>query len=136
LLTGYELELSAYLKKGADVWLNNPRMYREASGTSGMAAAMNGAINLSIPDGWVPEFARPLENCFIIEPAADPLPVDEKDKLENENLMNTLERTVLPMYYRDKAAWMRILKQAAADVVPAFEAGRLADEYYEKMYKI
>jgi starch phosphorylase len=136
VLTGYELELSAYLKKGADVWLNNPRMYREASGTSGMAAAMNGAINLSIPDGWVPEFARPLENCFIIEPAADPLPVDEKDKLENENLMNTLERTVLPMYYRDKAAWMRILKQAAADVVPAFEAGRLADEYYEKMYKI
>ncbi len=136
VLTGYELDLSAYLKKGADVWLNNPRMYREASGTSGMAAAMNGAINLSIPDGWVPEFAKPLENCFIIEPAADSLPVDEKDKIENENLMNTLERTVLPMYYRDKAAWLQILKQAAADVVPAFEAGRLANEYYEKMYKM
>jgi starch phosphorylase len=50
--------------------------------------------------------------------------------------MTTLERTVLPMYYRDQVAWMQMLKQAARDVVPAFEAGRLADEYYEKMYKV
>jgi starch phosphorylase len=136
VLTGYELDLSASLKKGADVWLNNPRMYREASGTSGMAAAINGAINFSIPDGWVPEFARSLENCFLIEAASDALAGDEKDKIENENLMTTLERTVLPMYYRDQVAWMQMLKQAARDVVPAFEAGRLADEYYEKMYKV
>ena len=53
ILTGYELGLSALLKRGSDVWLNNPKLYREASGTSGMTAAMNGSINFSIPDGWV-----------------------------------------------------------------------------------
>jgi starch phosphorylase len=69
ILTGYELNLSALLKRGSDVWLNNPKLYREASGTSGMTAAMNGSINLSIPDGWVPEFAQHGKNCFSIEPA-------------------------------------------------------------------
>jgi starch phosphorylase len=58
VLTGYELGLSAQLKKGADVWLNNPRRPREASGTSGMTAAMNGAVNVSINDGWIPEFSK------------------------------------------------------------------------------
>ncbi|MFZ1748660.1 MAG: alpha-glucan family phosphorylase, partial [Saprospiraceae bacterium] len=74
VLTGYELGLSAALKKGSDVWLNNPRLYREASGTSGMTAAMNGSVNFSIPDGWVPEFAKHLDNCFVIEPASRTLP--------------------------------------------------------------
>ena len=135
VLTGYELALSRIVKQGSDVWLNNPRMYREASGTSGMAAAMNGSINLSIPDGWVPEFARHNENAFLFQPAADDLPVDEKDKLENVSLMDTLEQVVLPMYYNDHTTWLKILKQAAKDVVPAFEAGRMADEYYQKLYK-
>jgi len=134
VLTGYELALSALLKKGADVWLNNPRMYHEASGTSGMTAAMNGAINVSLPDGWVPEFAKDKENCFVIQPASDLLPPNEKDMQENRNLMDTLENTVLPVYYNDNAQWLNILKKAAADIVPAFEAGRLADEYYKKMY--
>ena len=134
VLTGYELELSALLKKGADVWLNNPRMYREASGTSGMTAAMNGAINVSLPDGWVPEFAKDKVNSFVIQQAADDLPSDEQDKQEAANLMGLLEGTVLPMYYKDQAQWLKILKQAAKDVVPAFEAGRMADEYYRVMY--
>ncbi|ASU35559.1 alpha-glucan family phosphorylase [Mucilaginibacter xinganensis] len=136
VLTGYELALSALLKKGADVWLNNPRMYREASGTSGMTAAMNGAVNVSLPDGWVPEFAKDKENSFVIKPADDKLPVEEKDTLEARNLMDTLENTVLPMYYHNHAKWITVIKSAATDVVPAFEAGRMADEYYEKMYRI
>ena len=134
VLTGYELELSALLKKGSDVWLNNPRMYREASGTSGMAAAMNGSVNLSLPDGWVPEFAEDQKNSFIIKPAADELSMEERDKQEAANLSGTLENIVLPMYYTEPAKWLAILKKAAADVVPQFEAGRLAAEYYEKMY--
>jgi starch phosphorylase len=136
VLTGYELELSALLKRGADVWLNNPRMYREASGTSGMTAAMNGAINVSLPDGWVPEFAEDKENCFVIQPADDKLPTEEKDAQEARSLMDTLENNVLPMYYNDQAQWLKILKKAATDIVPAFEGGRLADEYYEKMYRV
>ncbi len=134
VLTGYELALSALLKKGSDVWLNNPRMYREASGTSGMTAAMNGSINLSLPDGWVPEFAQDKKNSFVIKPADDNLHYDEKDSLEAASLMDILEKTVLPMYYNDKKKWLAILKKAAKDVVPAFDSGRMADEYYQVMY--
>jgi len=135
VLTGYELALSELLKKGSDVWLNNPRMYREASGTSGMAAAMNGSINLSMPDGWVPEFARDNENCFLIEPADQHLSVAQIDALESTNLLDVLENKVLPLYYKDPEKWVAILKQGANDVVPAFEASRLAKDYYELMYK-
>ncbi|HEV2354872.1 MAG TPA: alpha-glucan family phosphorylase, partial [Puia sp.] len=79
ILTGYELRLSRILKQGADIWLNVPRYTHEASGTSGMTAAMNGAVNVSIADGWVPEFAKDKVNSFII-PAADPsLPEHELD---------------------------------------------------------
>lgn len=134
VLTGYELQLSALLKKGSDVWLNNPRLYHEASGTSGMTAAMNGSINLSMPDGWVPEFARDKDNCFLIQPAPDTLSEVEKDVHENRNLMDTLENVVLPMYYDHPEQWLAILKKAAADIVPNFESGRLANEYYTKMY--
>jgi starch phosphorylase len=134
VLTGYELSLSDALKKGADVWLNNPRMYREASGTSGMAAAMNGAINLSMPDGWVPEFARHMENSFVITAMQDQSAPEEVDKQENHALMTLLESEVLPLYYKDKEKWVQILKNAAKDVVPSFESARLAREYYEKLY--
>jgi starch phosphorylase len=135
VLIGYELELSACLKKGADLWLNNPRMFHEASGTSGMTAAMNGSINLSMPDGWVPEFARDGENCFLIQPIQKQSEA-QTDSLENSNLMDTLEKTVLPMYYNDHKKWLDILTQAAADVNPEFESARLARQYYELMYKI
>lgn len=134
VLTGYELGLSALLKKGSDVWLNNPRMYREASGTSGMTAAMNGSINLSLPDGWVPEFAKDQVNSFLIQPAPDGLSPEEQDRLENISLMDTLEQKVIPTYYNDQTSWLNMVKQAAADVAPAFESGRMVSEYYTEMY--
>ncbi|MGZ3874843.1 MAG: alpha-glucan family phosphorylase [Mucilaginibacter sp.] len=136
VLTGYELNLSALLKKGADVWLNTPRMYREASGTSGMTAAMNVAINVSMPDGWVPEFAQDGKNCYVVQPAGKTLNNEDQDRQEALNLMDTLENLVVPAYYDNQAEWLRMIKKAAADVVPSFEAGRMADEYYEKMYKV
>jgi len=135
VLTGHEMALSGLLKKGADVWLNNPMMYREASGTSGMTAAMNGAINLSLPDGWVPEFAKDKENCFVIQPDTSQSDVHEKGRVEARNLMDTLENIVLPMYYNDQKKWLNLVRNGAKDVVPAFESGRMADEYYEKMYR-
>lgn len=134
VLTGYELWLSAYLKKGSDVWLNNPRLYHEASGTSGMTAAMNASINLSIPDGWIPEFARHGENSFIIPTAPDHLPVEEKDKLEAQNLFDVLEQEVIPLYYEHPDKWLQITKTAMEEIVPYFDANRMADEYYEKLY--
>lgn len=135
VLTGYELGLSALLKKGSDVWLNNPRMYREASGTSGMSAAMNGTLNLSMPDGWVPEFANDGVNCFIIPPADQHLSIEEIDKQENISLMDTLENEVLPLYYKNKTSWIQMVKQAAKAVSPEFESSRLAKDYYNLLYK-
>jgi starch phosphorylase len=134
VLTGYELGLSALLKKGSDVWLNNPRMYHEASGTSGMTAAMNASINLSLPDGWVPEFAKDMENAFVIRPADHGLSPYETDMAEARNLMDVLENVVRPMYYKDQKAWVSIIRKAASDVSPAFDSGRMADEYYKIMY--
>jgi starch phosphorylase len=134
VLTGYELGLSALLKKGSDVWLNNPNMYREASGTSGMTAAMNGSINLSLPDGWVPEFAKDKENCFLIGAASGRESEKTIDAAENSSLMDIIEETILPMYYQNQAEWLKILRKSAADVEPLFESGRMAREYYEKMY--
>ncbi|MFT4061475.1 MAG: alpha-glucan family phosphorylase [Edaphocola sp.] len=135
VLVGYELALSALLKKGSDVWLNNPRMYREASGTSGMTAAMNGSVNFSLPDGWVPEFAKDKENCFVIAPAEDWLPVHDKDNQEAANLLNVLQNDIVPTYYNDQKRWLQIMKNGAKDVVPQFESARMVDEYYKILYK-
>jgi starch phosphorylase len=134
ILTGYELWISGYLKKGSDVWLNNPRLYHEASGTSGMTAAMNGSINFSIPDGWVPEFAKHGKNSFLIPTADDSLSQDEKDKLEAQNLLDMLENEIIPMYYNEPSKWAQIMKASMKDVLPYFDAGRMAKEYYEEMY--
>jgi starch phosphorylase len=134
VLTGYELWLSGHLKRGSDVWLNNPRLYHEASGTSGMTAAMNGSVNFSIPDGWVPEFAKPGKNSFIIEPASDDLSQDERDKQEANALYEMLENEIIPMYYKQPAKWMKIVKAGMKDVVPFFDSGRMSQEYYERLY--
>lgn len=134
VLTGYEIELSRLLKQGADVWLNTPRRPREASGTSGMTAAMNGAVNLSINDGWVPEFARHGENSFVI-PITDPtLPEHEQDEADYQNLMRILEGDVIDRYYDDPQGWLEIAKQSMRDVVPGFDSNRMARQYYEQLY--
>jgi glycogen phosphorylase len=135
VVTGYELWLSGHLKKGSDLWLNNPRLYHEASGTSGMTAAMNGSINVSIPDGWVPEFARHAENSFVIKPANDLLTPESKDKIEAQTLLDLLENEVIPLYYEKPNEWLKIVKTSMREVLPFFDAGRMADEYYEKLYK-
>jgi starch phosphorylase len=134
VLTGYELWLSGHLKKGSDLWLNNPRMYHEASGTSGMTAAMNASLNLSIPDGWVPEFAKHGQNSFVIETADDSLLPEERDKFEAKKLYEVLENEVIPMYYDSPAKWTKIVKTSMKEVLPYFDSSRMADEYYEKMY--
>jgi starch phosphorylase len=134
VLTGYELWLSGHLKKGSDVWLNNPRLYHEASGTSGMTATMNASVNVSIPDGWVPEFADHGKNSFIINTADETLSVEERDRIEAENLMTLLEKEVIPTYYDAPEKWNKIVKKAMKDVSPFFESGRMAQEYYDKMY--
>jgi len=134
ILVGYEMKLSKLLKLGADVWLNTPRITHEASGTSGMSAAMNGAVNLSIPDGWFPEFVKDGINGFSI-PAANPsLPDHELDDADANSLYDILEKTVIPMYYDNPAGWLDIVKNGMKDIIPQFDSIRLAKEYYEKLY--
>jgi starch phosphorylase len=135
ILTGYELGLSALLKKGSDLWLNTPRMYHEASGTSGMTAAMNGSINFSIPDGWVPEFAQDRKNSFII-PRAETENHEEQARIENDVMLTLLEKEIVPLYYTKPGEWVRIMKQSMMDVVPFFDSNRMAHEYYDKMYSL
>lgn len=135
VLTGYELALSYQLKQCADIWLNNPRVPREASGTSGMTAAMNGALNLSTNDGWIPEFIKQGVNGFVI-PTADyeHTSIEEQDEHDFNHLYDLLENTILPMYYDDHVKWLAIVKQSMADVRYAFGSDRMANEYYEKLY--
>ncbi len=134
VLTGYEIELSRQLKQGADVWLNTPVRPREASGTSGMTAAMNGAVNFSINDGWIPEFARDGENSFIIPVTGPGLSEHEQNEADYQNLMSILEDRIMPLYYHEPERWNEIVMASMRDVTPAFDSDRMAREYYEKLY--
>lgn len=134
VLIGYELNLSKLLKQGSDVWLNTPRITREASGTSGMSASMNGSIHFSIDDGWNPEFAKNGKNAFTIPPLDYRLSTAEQDKIDNKNMMDILENTIIPIYYDKPKEWVAIMKSAMNDVEVEFDSGRLAMEYYERMF--
>jgi len=136
VLTGYELTLSKRLKQSADCWLNNPRVPREASGTSGMTAAMNGAVNLSTDDGWIPEFINHGNNGFVV-PKADyqNMAVHEQDQYDLNKLYDILEKEILPLYYDNHNTWRQVMKNGMQDVRFSFDSNRMAYEYYELLYK-
>ncbi|AZQ63178.1 alpha-glucan family phosphorylase [Flammeovirga pectinis] len=133
VLVGYELKLSRKLKQGSDVWLNNPRVPREASGTSGMTSAMNGGINLSTDDGWIPEFANG-ENSYVLPLADLNAPVHEQDEQDMNSLLDVLENEIIPTYYDRPEDWNERVKNSMRDVLPYFDANRMALQYYEKLY--
>ena len=135
VLVGYELWLSLMCKRGADLWLNNPRVTREASGTSGMTAAMNGALNFSTQDGWILEFSDHGHNSYVV-PIADPLlPHHEQDGQDAKNLLDVLEHEILPTYYDSPERWNEIVANSLGEVVPYFDSDRMATEYFEKLYQ-
>jgi len=136
VVIGYELWLSKRLKQAADVWLNNPRVPREASGTSGMTAAMNGAVNFSTDDGWIPEFIDNGNNGFVV-PKADyeNMTVHDQDAYDLNKVYETLEKHIIPMYYENYETWRQIMKNGMRDVRFQFDSNRMAHEYYELLYK-
>ncbi len=135
VLTGYELALSKLLKQGSDVWLNNPRVPREASGTSGMTAAMNGSVNVSTDDGWIPEFAKHGENSYVVAKGDYAnMSVYEQDNYDLEKLYDILENEVIPTYYENHDKWRTVMQTAMDDVKHAFGSDRMADEYYKLLY--
>ncbi|TAH06737.1 MAG: alpha-glucan family phosphorylase, partial [Sphingobacteriia bacterium] len=136
VLVGYELALSKRLKQASDVWLNNPRVPREASGTSGMTAAMNGSVNFSTDDGWIPEFINHGNNGFVV-PKADyeNMSQHDQDEYDLNKAYEILEQQIIPMYYDNFDTWRQIMKNGMMDVRFQFDSNRMAHEYYEIMYK-
>jgi starch phosphorylase len=135
VLIGYELGLSKRLKQSADVWLNNPRVPREASGTSGMTAAMNGSVNFSTDDGWIPEFINHGHNGFVV-PKADyaNMNTHEQDEYDLNKLYDILENEILPLYYENYSIWRAVMKNGMRDVRFQFDSNRMAAEYYDLLY--
>jgi glycogen phosphorylase len=138
LVEGYDLRLARRLVAGVDVWLNNPVHPLEASGTSGMKAAMNGAINLSVLDGWWDE-GYDGTNGWAIKPASSAMAQDIRDHEEAHTLYEILQDHMLPLYYaRDGLAhspgWVRMAKRAMTTVLPRFNAERMLGEYVAKFY--
>jgi glycogen phosphorylase len=137
-LEDYDLQLARWLVSGVDVWLNNPIAPLEASGTSGMKAAINGKLNLSILDGWWAE-AWMQDNGWGIPPANAQDP-ERRDALEAEMIYDTLEEEVVPLYYDRKdgtlsAEWVRRAKRAMSTVIPRFNMDRVLFDYTRGLYQ-
>ncbi len=128
------MDLSRKLKDGSDIWLNTPRITREASGTSGMTAAMNGSVNVSINDGWIPEFQKNGKNCFVLPEVDYKLPHWDQDNMDADNLYDLLENKVIPTYYDAPEKWQEIVFKGIDGVIPEFTSHRMADQYYKKLF--
>ncbi len=138
MLEDYDLAVGRALVRGADVWLNTPTRPLEASGTSGMKAAMNGGLNLSILDGWWPEAFDGGQGWSIggTETFEDRRDRDEDDA---DSLYTRLEQDVLPCFYDRDAdgvphAWVRMVKSSIKTVLPRFCAVRMVTDYIDKVY--
>jgi starch phosphorylase len=137
-LEDYDMRLARYLVQGVDVWLNTPRRLQEASGTSGMKAALNGVLHLSVPDGWWPE-AYNGNNGWSIGDEYPKSSKEEEDESDAEALYHILEQQVVPLYYnRDRSGvpreWISMVKRSIQSIMPVFNTRRMLKEYCEKMY--
>ena len=138
LVEDYDMHMARYLVQGVDIWLNNPRRLREASGTSGMKAALNGVPHLSVLDGWWYEGYNG-NNGWSIGDGPRTYDPEEEDIADAEALYRLLEDKVVPLYYdRDRDgiphSWIRVVKEAIRSVVPQFCARRMLKEYTDQIY--
>jgi starch phosphorylase len=138
-LEDYEITLARRLVQGVDVWLNTPRRPLEASGTSGMKAALNGVLNCSILDGWWAEAYSPAYGFAIDGGAAVDASDAEQDEADAEALFAVLEQQVLPAYYERGAdglpeRWIAMMRDSIAELGPRFGTARMVAEYVERLY--
>ncbi|CEM05243.1 unnamed protein product [Vitrella brassicaformis CCMP3155] len=133
-MPNYDIKLGALITRGSDVWLNNPQRPKEASGTSGMKAAMNGVLNLSIPDGWWPEGCKHGVNGWKV---GDDVNREEEEAYEKDHaaLIKVLTEEVIPAY-GDKTKWINMMKASIDMAKYQFSAERMVHEYYAKMYDV
>jgi len=137
-LEDYDINLARYLVQGVDVWMNNPRRPLEASGTSGMKAALNGVLNFSVLDGWWQEGYNGDNGWAIGDDSEQPNP-DEQDARDAESLYSTLENQIVPLYYESgqnqlSPGWLRKMKTSIATLAPIFNTRRMVKQYVEEMY--
>lgn len=138
LVEGYDLGLARRFVAGVDVWLNNPVYAMEASGTSGMKAAINGTINLSVTDGWWAEGFEG-DNGWAIRPSPHSEDEGRRDAEDARTLYEILQDDVIPLYYaRGKYGysqqWVNMAKVSMSSVLPRFNMSRVVNEYIEKLY--
>ena len=131
-LPDYEMTLARYLVQGVDVWLNNPRRPLEASGTSGMKAALNGVVNCSILDGWWCEGYSP-ETGFAIGGNWTAANDEAQDAADAAALFDVLEQQVIPAYY-DRSSWLDLMRSSIARLGARFTTNRMLVEYVESLY--
>ena len=137
-LEDYDINLARYLVQGVDVWMNNPRRPNEASGTSGMKAALNGVLNFSVLDGWWRE-AYNGANGWAIGEDAD-LDHEVQDQADALSLYKTLENEIIPLYYSGRNSenipmeWVARIKESMRTITPQFSTRRMLKEYVEKLY--
>jgi len=133
-LENYDMTIGAMLVRGSDVWLNNPRRPQEASGTSGMKAAMNGVLNLSILDGWWPEACEHGVNGWQIGDGFEHKDEKVLDAHDQKAMYQVLLNEVMPTYYKDKKKWIEMMRQSILTTQKQFAMKRMLEEYYEKLY--
>jgi starch phosphorylase len=138
-LENYSMEMAKLLVQGVDVWLNNPTRPKEASGTSGMKAVMNGVMNFSVLDGWWCEGYRPGAGWALPEKDTYPDQPALQNELDAETIYNTLENDIVPSYYdQDKngvsARWVSHIKNTIAEIAPEFVMGRMLNDYQTRFY--
>ncbi|MCO6476457.1 MAG: alpha-glucan family phosphorylase [Phaeodactylibacter sp.] len=137
-LENYNMEMAKLLVRGVDIWLNTPTRPKEASGTSGMKAALNGVMNFSVLDGWWAEGYRPDAGWALPEERTYE---DQglQNELDAETIYNILEHDIIPAYFdrNEKGVsprWAGYIKQIIAEVAPTFTMKRMLDDYYERFY--
>jgi starch phosphorylase len=134
-LENYDMTIGSALTRGADVWLNNPRRPKEASGTSGMKAAMNGVLNFSILDGWWPEACDHGVNGWQF---GDGFESDDETALDAHDLVALyacLLEEVIPTYYQNHDKWVTMMQASILSTRERFGTDRMLKEYYEKLYQ-
>jgi starch phosphorylase len=138
-LPDYNIGMAQLMYPGTDVWLNNPLRPLEACGTSGMKAALNGALNLSILDGWWPEYFDG-KNGWAIPSADASINPAERDRLEADALYELIEQQVAPPFYDRNAdgvpeKWVANIRHTLAGLSPELNAGRMVRQYVERLYR-
>jgi starch phosphorylase len=133
-LENYDMDIGRALTRGCDVWLNNPRRPLEACGTSGMKAAMNGVLNVSILDGWWPEACKNGVNGWAIGDEQIPPNAAAQDERDALALYKTLVDEVIPTYYNDRPRWLKMMKASIESCTQPFSADRMINEYYANLY--